>query len=164
MNEQKLRLLVDEYGRRLTNFCLYLTRSREDAEDLYQETWLKVYRFFRQYDDAQPFDKWLFTVCANTFKNQLKKKKRTQETIYEESLLTAQLAGPGHPDDAGQDEVRDAVLRLSPKLRTVTVLFYYNDYSVAHIADILNIPKGTVQSRLHKARQQLKEDLAYEQQ
>ena len=156
MERRQLEEYIETHGQALTGFCLHLTRSRLDAEDLFQETWVNVFRFFHRYDPARPFDKWLFTVCANIFKSAARKPKPTLTEITEETA--AEFSEPDW-----DDELHTALSNLPPKLRLVTLLFYYNDYSTEQIAAVLKIPKGTVKSRLHTARNILREALSHEQ-
>ena len=155
MERQQLEGYIETHGQALTRFCLHLTHSRPDAEDLFQETWINVFRFFHRYDPARPFDKWLFTVCANIFKSEARKPKPPLTELSEQPA-----AESDEPD--WDDELHTALSSLPPKLQLVTVLFYYNDYSTEQIAAVLKIPKGTVQSRLHKARKNLREALENE--
>lgn len=156
MERQQLEEYIETHGQALTNFCLHLTHSRTDAEDLFQETWINVFRFFHRYDPARPFDKWLFTVCANIFKSAARKPKPPITEIREETAAKS-------TESDRDDELDTALSSLPPKLRLVTVLFYYNDYSIEQIAAVLKIPKGTVKSRLHTARNILREALSHEQ-
>lgn len=156
MERHQLEEYIETYSQSLTNFCRHLTQSQQDAEDLFQETWVNVFRFFHHYDTNRPFDKWLFTVCANIFKSAARKPKPYLTGIAERTATE-------FSDPDWDDELHNALSSLPPKLRTVTVLFYYNDYSAEQIASALKIPKGTVKSRLHTARNILREALFREQ-
>jgi RNA polymerase sigma-70 factor (ECF subfamily) len=157
--------LFDEYialhGKRLFGLCLKLCTNREDAEDLYQETWLKAYRSFEKYDNGKDFNNWLTSICANAYRDMLRRQKwrtffapfRTNE---EKDLVLASIPAENTPDFS---EVREAVSALPEKYRMVTVLFYFNGLDVKKTAEVLKLPEGTVKWQLSKAREILKRRL-----
>ena len=155
---------IEEYGRRLFGLCLSLCADRYEAEDLYQETWLKAYKKFDQYDGMRPFEGWLTGICVNTYRDSLRKKKvlKIFESFSsaEEKEMTLDRIPDG--ESADYSELHEAVSRLPEKLRITVILFYFHDMKLKDVAESLKIPPGTVKSRLNKARAILKEDLANE--
>lgn len=166
MDQERVWQYVSEHGKSLTRLCLRLCRNRTDAEDLYQETWCRVCGKLRQYDEAQPFEPWLFAICVNTFRNQVKRNKRRPVAEFATNEEQDRVL-EGAPDetpvfDAERDQLRRIIDGLEDKYRIVTVLYYFRDFSVAELASILRVPQGTVKSRLFKAREIIKRRLEHE--
>ena len=149
---------VTHYGRRLFGLCQKLCGSREDAEDLYQETWIKAYRFFEKYDRGKEFEGWITSICVNTYRDMLRRQKWKSLFVHfatneDKELFLTNIPEPEQPD---YSEVREAVDELPPKYRIVTILYYFNGLDVKKTSEILQIPVGTVKYQLHKARELLK--------
>lgn len=148
------------YGRRLFGLCLSLCANIHEAEDLYQDTWLKVLQNIAQYDRNQPFEPWLTQICVNLYRNQLRRLKRSPFLNFTSNeakdAALALLAAPERPD---YSDLYRAIDALPEKLRLAVILYYFRDMDVSAAAAILKVPEGTVKSRLHKARNKLKEVL-----
>jgi RNA polymerase sigma-70 factor (ECF subfamily) len=158
--------LVDGIKVELFNFALRLTGSREEAEDLLQESYFKAYKYFHQLRDQNKFKEWLFQITANQFKNFLRKKKK-ENTFYQDDS-EYQFVEPEkayrNPDEMHLQSDRSALVQkalrmVSPKMRNVLVMFELEGYSIEEVASSLNISRGTVKSRLHYARKKLREIL-----
>jgi RNA polymerase sigma-70 factor (ECF subfamily) len=149
---------ISSYGKRLFWLCLKLCTDRDDAEDLYQETWLKVYRFLEKYDWGKPFEGWLTSICVNTYRDLLRRQRRKGLFAVFGSNEDKDFALENIPAEEKTDfsEVREAVNALPEKYRIVTVLYYFEGLDVSKTAQVLNIPEGTVKYQLHKAREILK--------
>ena len=155
---------IYQYGKRLYGLCLTLCANTFDAEDLYQETWLKVVKNISQYDGSQPFEPWLTQICINTYRNTLRRILRSPifnsfASSEEKCLIMEEIAAP-EPSD--YSDLHDAINRLPEKLRITVILFYFQDMDIASVGKTLGIPPGTVKSRLNKARNILKEVLTDE--
>lgn len=157
---------VGQYGKDLTRLCVSLCGSTAEAEDLFQDTWVKVIKNLDKYDEALPFDKWLYSICVNTFKNKVKlfenSRRREFGSDEEKQAFFNSIPDKDSADREGYIELHQAVMRLPKKLRAVIVLYYFRDHSVKETAEILGIPEGTVKSRLSAARQQIKRRLENE--
>jgi RNA polymerase sigma-70 factor (ECF subfamily) len=157
--------LVDEFinahGKRLFHLCLKLCANREDAEDLYQETWLKAYRFFDRYDHGQEFEGWLTTICANTYRDMLRRQKWKSLFIpfHSNEEKDAVLQSIPAKEEEDFSDVREAVDSLPDKYRLVTIMYYWEGCDVKRTAALLSLPEGTVKYQLHKARKLLKRRL-----
>lgn len=153
---------IAKYGRRLYGLCRRLCPVREDADDLYQDTWLKALKCLDQHDPSRPFEPWLTRICVNTYRSQLRRLARSPFLSFRSAEdLESVLQNTAAPEADDYAEVRAAVEQLPDKLRLVVILFYFEDLDVAATAAALSIPPGTVKSRLHKARTMLKEVLAH---
>lgn len=154
---------IRQYGRRLYGLCRSLCCDPFDADDLYQETWLKVLKNISRYDPEKAFEPWLTAICVNTYRSTLRRIARSPllrfaSTEEHDRVLHSVPA----PEAEDHSTLHDAVRRLPDKLRLTVVLFYFYDLDIASTARVLNIPPGTVKSRLNKARKLLKEVLADE--
>lgn len=126
-----------------------------DAEDALQEVFLEVYRSLRQFNpEKAAFSTWLYRVTINDCLNWRRKRRLVTLSLDEVNEPAAEVHGAVDPD------IWRVVSRLSPKLRAVIVLRYYGDLSYAELTEVLDIPLGTVKSRLHQALSVVKEDLA----
>ncbi|GIW74236.1 MAG: DNA-directed RNA polymerase sigma-70 factor [Phycisphaerales bacterium] len=162
---EAFRELVERYRNDLLRFLYRLTGSQHAAEDVFQETFLQVHHSAASFDTSRRFKPWLFTIAANKGRDFLRKKGRRPA-----SELDAPIASDGQgatfvdlmevdvpAPDAGLEReelerlVQDAVQRLTPTLREILLLAYFQRLSYAQIADDLQIPLGTVKSRLHAA-------------
>ncbi len=155
---------IQQYGKRLYGFCLTLCANPCDADDLYQDTWLKVVKNISQYNPSQEFEPWLTKICINTYRNSLRRLIRSPifngfSSEEEKSAVMEQAPAPEQPD---YSSLHDSINRLPEKLRITVILFYFQNMDVVSVSQILNIPPGTVKSRLNKARKLLKEVLTDE--
>lgn len=151
---------INQYGKRLFGLCLSLCANRHDAEDLYQDTWLKVLRRIEGYDPDRPFEPWLTQICVNTYRNELRRLSRSPFVNFTSNESRDQLfAAIAAPERQDHLDLHRAIDRLPEKLRLTVILFYFREMDVNETAQMLKVPAGTVKSRLSKARKLLKEVL-----
>lgn len=154
---------IRQYGKRLYGLCLSLCANTFEADDLYQDTWLRVMRSLPQYDPSRPFEPWLTKICVNTYRSALRRVAKSPlmgfRTNEEKDALLCAVPAPEKADYAS---LYEAIARLPEKLRVTVILFYFQDMDTAAAARAMGIPEGTVKSRLHKARKRLKEALGGE--
>jgi RNA polymerase sigma-70 factor (ECF subfamily) len=159
-----LENIIAQHSKPLTRFCLKLCRNHHDAEDLFQETWCKAVGKIRLYDEAKPFLQWLFAICINEYRDAYSKAKRNHVATFSEVSgdddAVFEVADTTPVFDEEHDAVRQAVNGLDDKLRLVVILHYFSDYGLKEVSSILGLPQGTVKSRLHKARELLRVQLA----
>ncbi|NUN70540.1 MAG: sigma-70 family RNA polymerase sigma factor [Bacteroidetes bacterium] len=154
----------------LYNYALRLTNNEDDAKDLIQDTYLKAYRFIDKYQSDTNAKAWLFRILKNSFINNYRKSSRTPEQVeYNEveeyvDLLKAESAPVTdmrhdmYDNMLGDDVVR-AMESLNEEFRTIIILSDLEEMTYEEIAEILEIPLGTVRSRLHRARKAMQEKL-----
>ncbi len=149
-------IYIEKYGRRLFGLCRTLIGA--DAEDLYQETWLRAITKLDSYDKSRPFEAWITGICVNAYRDEMRRRKRriSYEITADADEKDAKIDAEASPDDYKASEIRDAVDRLPKKLREAVILYYYNGLDEAATAAALRIPQGTVKSRLAAARKILK--------
>lgn len=154
---------IRQYGRRLYGLCLSLCADPFEADDLYQDTWLRVLKGISKYDPDRPFEPWLTRICVNTYRNTLRRVARSPllnfQTGEEKDALLQSVPAPEEPD---YGPLYEAVNGLPEKLRLTVLLFYFEGMDTAAAALALGIPEGTVKSRLSKGRKILKEVLGRE--
>jgi RNA polymerase sigma-70 factor (ECF subfamily) len=160
------RRLIDRHHDELLRFLTRLVGDRQAAEDVFQEAFLQVHISADTFDPTRRFKPWLFTIAANKGRDYVRKRGRRHEVDI--SAPVAGAAGEGNSfvdlmeiDVAAPDErmdaterdamVQRAVNRLTPTLKEILLLAYFQRLSYAQIADELEIPLGTVKSRLHAA-------------
>ncbi|HEX9785468.1 MAG TPA: RNA polymerase sigma factor [Opitutaceae bacterium] len=157
MGEASFDLLVSEWYERLYRFALSLTRHREDALDLTQQTFIRWAEKGQQLRDRQRAKSWLFTVLYREFINGWRNKKHFDGRSAEDVLqfTPAETAGPEVSADGKL--VLEALWQLEETFRAPLTLFYLKDLSYREIAEILAVPIGTVMSRLARGRDHLRE-------
>jgi RNA polymerase sigma factor (sigma-70 family) len=153
------------------NFGYRLTLDQDDAKDLVQDTYLKAFRFIESFQKGTNAKAWLFRILKNSFINDYRKKtKEPSKVDYQEvemyynseevdRQITPDLRVESLKDMIG-DEISNALNALDVDFRTVIILCDLEDFKYEEMAKILDIPIGTVRSRLHRARQLLKEKLS----
>ena len=155
---------INKYGKRLYGLCRTLCANVHDADDLYQETWLKVLRYIDRYDPAREFEGWLTAICVNIYRNTWKRMLRNPVydnfTSVEKKEIVMENIVAEEPMD--YSDLHAAIDRLPEKLRMTVILFYFRDMDITRTAAVLKVPEGTVKSRLNKARKLLKEVLTSE--
>lgn len=173
--DEKHRLFEEEFLPHidaLHTFAFHLALNEEEADDLVQDTYLKAFRFIDQYDRGTNAKAWLFKILKNAFINEYRRKKRQPVQVDYEEVRHVQdrdeaSAGPESYVDLREelfhyligDEVTQAINEMPVDFRTVILLCDVEDFTYEEIAAILDIPIGTVRSRLHRARNILKEKL-----
>lgn len=164
--EKDFSQYTEQYSADLTRLCMSLCGNKAEAEDLFQETWLKAMRHYDRYDKTKPFDKWLYSICVNTYKNVLNSAYRRLRYSFPTSEEgDAFFNSIPDIDNTNRDDyykLHAAIRSLSKKKRTVIVLHFFKDYPISEIAEILGIPEGTVKSRLSAAKSDIKRRMTCE--
>ncbi|MGL4631984.1 MAG: sigma-70 family RNA polymerase sigma factor [Leadbetterella sp.] len=173
-DEEKHRIFNHEFmphADAMYNFAFRLTNDEDDANDLLQDTFLKAFRFINSFQVGTNARAWLFRILKNSFINDYRKKSKEPtkvdyqevETVYN-SLEDAEHEGTTDlrieaVQDMIGDEVASALNGLPIDFRTVIILCDIEGFTYEEMAKILDIPIGTVRSRLHRARNLLKDKL-----
>src|SRR5690349_12549156 len=153
-----LAQLVERCQRRLVRYLLYLIGRQDYAEDLAQETWIRVLQRGNQYDGRQRFDPWLFAIARNLAIDDLRKKRTALQTASSpddgDEILQVFSSGPSPFEAAArsEDAIRLAgqLQNLSPLYREALLLRFQEDLSLAEIAQVLGAPVTTVTSRIYR--------------
>jgi RNA polymerase sigma-70 factor (ECF subfamily) len=156
------RGLVERYQRRIATLALGMLRSREDALDVVQETFAKAYQNLSRFKGDAAFYTWLYRIAVNVcVDHQRRQTRQALVSIETEAPPPIEGAPADHPFDRARDaeiarRVRDAIRDLTPDHRAVILLREVEGFSYAEISQVLDCPTGTVMSRLHYARRQLR--------
>jgi RNA polymerase sigma-70 factor (ECF subfamily) len=154
----------------LYNFALRLTTDPIDAEDLVQDTIVKAYRFFNSYEKGTNAKAWLFRILKNSYINNYRKKSKQPHQVdydevsqYYETIRSEQSDTTDMEDilyrDMLDDQVTRALQRLPEDFRTVVLLCDVEGFTYEEIANMLDVPIGTIRSRLHRGRNLLRVEL-----
>lgn len=164
--------IVNRYRDRLFNCIIRLVRQTECAEDLVQETFLRVYRSRNEYQATTHFSTWIYTIALNLARSELRKRKRRQffsintdpdDDQGERPELSDPAGGPDdqlHHSELGRS-IQRAIGQLPIKYQTVIVLRDIEELSYEEISEVLQCPTGTIKSRVNRARLKLQEKLRY---
>ncbi len=157
--------LVERYRRELFSFLQRFINEAALAEDLFQETFIQVYRSASTFDRSRRFRPWMFTIAANKARDHLRANLRRgtqsldnvtghdgEEATFMELMESETLSAPERLIDREDAEaVRQIIARMPTIYREVLLLSYYNRFAYKEISEVLGIPLGTVKSRLHTA-------------
>ena len=154
---------IRKYGKRLNGLCMTLCADKHEADDLYQDTWMKVIRSFDSFDTSKDFEPWLTKLCVNTYRDKLRRISRSPfMSFMSNESKDAVFSTARAPEGEDYSDLYAAIDQLPEKMRLAIILFYFEDMDISKTAETLGIPSGTVKSRLNKARKLLKEVLTDE--
>lgn len=156
MTETEFTSAVERNSQRLYLIALSFTKSPQDAEDIIQNVFFKLWNYGGSFEGETHTDKWLTTVCVNESKNLIKSPFRKRCSDIDE------LSGCAEFDSITEQDIFSAVMSLPQKERTVVHLFYYEDMTVKEIAKLLKQSESAVKTHLYRARKNLKENLGDE--
>ena len=167
-DEGAYRELIERYRRQVYSLALRMVRQAEDAEDLTQETFIRMFRALERYDPTRPFAAWLFTIASRLAIDHLRRRRvrpislvqrdagsdeEREMEIRDPSLGPEELASHGEEERRAQELIDG----LPPHYRIVVILRHQQELSYEEIAAALHLPLGTVKARIHRARALLKQ-------
>lgn len=161
-DEQAFAELVRRYQHRIVQFCYRMTGSAQEAEDLAQESFIRLYRHLSRLSPQAKFSTLLFGIARNLALNAVRDAGRRAQTVAPPPATVRDIRSGGrHPDELAHLKELDAMIRdglkaLSPAHREILVLREFNGLDYDAIARIVRCRKGTVRSRLARAREQLR--------
>lgn len=173
-DQEAFRILVERYQRRLFSVAYGMVRNKEDAMDVVQDAFIKVHRHIGNFQGSSSFYTWAYRITVNLCIDFLRKKSRKQEVDYDDTIQSSSEVDAGDlltPSRLGVDPSRvyqrkelleqldNAMEDLSDKHRSILILREVQGLSYNEIAEVLDISKGTVMSRLHHARKNLQDAL-----
>ncbi len=155
--------LFDRYYAQVYRSAVVITQDNAAAEDIAQECFLKIHRYANRIDTTLPLIPWLYRVTVNLSYTWVTRQKRRTISLegMVDRLISPNWLSPDHLAEHSetQRQVRDAIGELNLNQRVVVALHYLSGLSLEEIADILDCPLGTVKSRLHYARENLRHQL-----
>ncbi|MBM7591308.1 RNA polymerase sigma factor SigW [Brevibacillus fulvus] len=164
--------LIEIYKDKIFQLAYRMVGNRQEAEDIAQETFLRVFANLHTYDDQYKFSTWIYRIATNLCIDRGRKKKpdfsldeeieqgegldwysrlSSKEQTPEEKVVTQEL----------QETVQDALSQLAPKYRSIMILRYIEDLSLQEISDILKLPITTIKTRIHRGREALRGRLRF---
>ena len=154
-----LNALVELWNVRLTRYAKHLTGDVDGAAEVMQEVWLSVVRSLHRLEDPSHFRSWVYRIVSNKCTDWIRFRVRNRGVTQP---LSVEDVAVEDPIDDTSDEIRllrDAIAKLPADKRTMLSMFYIDDLSIREISEVLEVPQGTVKSRLFHARNQLKQIL-----
>ena len=162
LRHEKFQKEMVPYMDMLYSYAFYLSNDRDQANDLLQDTFLKAYRFSDRFESGTNAKAWLYRIMKNTYINEYRRTHRLPEIVeYDEHTSAYQAPGGGWGDNdlrtmldtqMFDDDITGALSALPEKFKSIIVLRDIEEMPYEEIADVLEIPIGTVRSRLHRAR------------
>lgn len=148
--------IVQRYKRAVFGIAMGILGNAADAEDAAQDAFIRAYENLRRFDLSRRFSTWIFTIVSNICKNRLRR-----ERIRERIPDARQIPGGADPaEEAAWEErgglIKEALAELGFKYRAPLVLRYYSELDYKEIAQILGLPQGTVKTRLHRGKAELR--------
>jgi RNA polymerase sigma-70 factor, ECF subfamily len=157
MNVTEYNSCVDKYLKMVYRISFHYFGNREDAEDVSQDVFLKLYSHNTKFESEEELKAWLIRVTTNTchsyFRNPFRKRKTEIDEKEIENIVGSSSSEQGI---INRKVVMDAVMSLPERYRIVVYLYYYEEYSICQISNTLNIKETTIQTRLSRAREKLK--------
>ena len=152
-NQSACRTFVERYQGQVYGLCIRMLRHPQDAEDVAQEVFVRVFRNLHRWDASRPITPWLLTITANRCRTFLEQRSRkpSQSEIVDDTPAKTEVAMS--MDFA--EELQLALDTLRDEYRECFVLFYQNELSCAEVSEILDCPEGTVKTWLHRARREV---------
>ena len=165
MTMKELERCIEVYGEDIYTFCLWLAKSREYADDLYQDTFLTAIEVVDRIDSEENIKSYLLSISVRLWRNRKRKwawRNRIAPTVEMADDFHVDLAYEEKDrvlDDEKSAVIKSAIATLPEKYRVIILLHYMEEVSQEKIAAILHVPVGTVKSRLYVARKLLKSEL-----
>lgn len=153
--------LVNLYKGKLFTMLVRMVHSEPEAEDLLQETFVRVWEHRRNFDDRYCFSTWVYTIAMNLGKNELRKRRKVKFlSLFDRENHPIEVEDPGAEHSGGLSVLIDrAVKKLPARYREAFELRDLQELSYDEIGDVLGVPVGTVKSRVNRARNLLKDEL-----
>ncbi|MFG6383633.1 MAG: RNA polymerase sigma factor [Lachnospiraceae bacterium] len=169
MKDIQLEQCINEYGKDIYAFCSQLTQNKQEAEDLYQDTFLKAVELGEKIDYERNPKSYFVSIALRIWKNKKRKyawRKRIagNEQLTEE-IVSSEILGQEHSLEEEflrqelQLQVKEVVAKLEDKYRIPVYLYYMLQLPIEQISKIMKLPQGTIKSRLYKARKLLRQEL-----
>lgn len=162
--------LVDRYKNSVYSICLRMVGNRQEAEDLSQEAFIRAYNNISKFDSDRKFSTWLFRIATNLSIDSLRRKKPSvsldaeipgTEGLALNTLLPGNTVPPDEQIIKAETEqwIQKEIGTLPDKYRSAVILKYVEDLSLREISEIMNLPVGTVKTRVHRGREMLRKNL-----
>ena len=160
-------LLFKTYEKYIYYICFHYTRSKEDSLDLVQEIYLKIYQSFDKFEETRPLLPWIKRITVNTCLNYIRDNRKRVNLDSEEVLAIADASGKNTVEERidyldTRSVLHEAMQTLPPEMKMVLLLRHQEELSYSSIADMMNLPVGTVKTYLFRGRNILRQKLKNE--
>ncbi len=152
---ESARALTERFQGEVFGVCYRMLGQRQDAEDVVQEVFLRVFKHLDKWDIKRPFKPWLFTIAVNRCRTYLE--KRAKMPLFNEEIIHLATSPCEQLQGELGEELQLALESLREEYRTCFILYHQQDLNCAEIGDILDRPEGTIKTWLHRARKELAE-------
>ena len=161
---EKFGILMDRYEKKLFRYGKKFLSDLDNIEDVVQEVFIKTYKNIQSFDPSQRFSPWIYRIAHNTFINAIKKNSRIPLNFLDFDIILAHTADddPAVKERERKEmaEIIDKGLeKLKPSYKEIIILYYLEELSYKEIADILQVPIGTVGIRIKRAKEILKKHI-----
>ncbi|HLS09590.1 RNA polymerase sigma factor SigW [Lentibacillus sp.] len=164
--------IVSFYQHKIYQHCYRMLGNRHEAEDIGQETFIRAYINIHSFDDKRKFSTWLYRIATNLTIDRIRKRKPDYYldaeirgtdglNMYSQLATDSRLPEEEVQGMELQDYINQEIAGLPPKYRSVIILRYLEEFSLQEISDILDIPLGTVKTRIHRGREALRKKLRH---
>ena len=155
--EEAYRQLIEEYGNKLLRTCYLILNDREEAEDVVQETFIKVFNKIDTFKEKSGLYTWIYAIALNLSRDRMRTKQDMLE-LKDEWIGIDDVES--HVEiNIDREQLRKEIFEMNSLYREVLVLFYFEELSIKEISNLLNEKEGTIKSKLSRGRNMLKESL-----
>ncbi len=161
-DSEAFKEILDKYGNKLLRTCYLILKDEKEAEDVVQETFLRVYKHIHKFKGESSFYTWIYSIALNQCRDRMKKSKRLISVENIKKYLHLDYRDDTENNaikNIERQSIRDIIDELPSKYREVLILFYFSDMSIKEISTILNQKEGTIKSNLSRGRNILKESI-----
>jgi len=151
--------ILSFYEKMIYNYCLRILKNSQNAKDVTQETFIKIYTHRKLIDPEKNIKTWIFTIATNTVYDFLRGKKRKNEVSLDEENETISSFEAYYPQEGLVSDVDKALDQINQQYKQALLLFYQQGFEYKEIADILKVPINTVKTHISRGKEQLKEKL-----
>ena len=155
--EDAYRQLVEEYGNKLLKTCCLILKDREEAEDVVQETFIRVFNKIDTFKEKSGLYTWIYAIALNLSRDRMRMKQdmlELKDELIGNNDLEAQVEM-----NIDKELLRKEIFEMNSLYREILVLFYFEELSIKEISNLLNEKEGTIKSKLFRGRNILKESL-----
>lgn len=159
-DREAFTFLVERYGKQIYSLTYRLTNDPQEAQDLGQEAFVRIYQMLDRYDPGRPFFSWMYKVAVNQCYSVLRRRREEHTPLEEVEHLVSDREGPGQPEQyvqtrENQRTVQEALARLPEPYRMPLVLRYLEEMSYREISQALEISESAVESRIHRGKKMI---------
>ncbi len=152
-SEQAARALIERFQGEVFGVCYRMLGQRQDAEDVVQEVFLRVFKHLHKWDTKRSFKPWLFTIAVNRCRTYME--KRAKMPLFNDEIIHLATSASNELQGELGEELQLALENLREEYRTAFILYHQQDLSCAEIGEVLDCPEGTIKTWLHRARKEL---------